>query len=144
MGGQSSSKNVTSTSNVSGQNAISGNNLGTAISGINESTINVTATDHGAIEKSLLFAENAMNGSLSFAGDALDDMSSANSENLQMLAGLAGNQAEQNKQSLDSVMELAKFKQDNGQSKTRQEQLIMLVVIALILGAVAMMALKKR
>ncbi|MEF1183271.1 hypothetical protein [Vibrio sinaloensis] len=85
-----------------------------------------------------------MNGSLSFAGDALDDMSAANSENLQMLAGLAGNQAEQNKQSLDSIMELAKFKQDNGQSETRKEQIIMLVVIALILGAVAMMALKKR
>ncbi|CAK4070789.1 chemotaxis protein [Vibrio sp. MarTm2] len=144
MGGKSSSKNITSTSNVSGQNAISGNNLGTAISGVSDSTITVTATDHGAIEKSLLFAESAMNGSLSFAGDALDDMSAANSENLQMLAGLAGNQAEQNKQSLDSIMELAKFKQDNGQSETRKEQIIMLVVIALILGAVAMMALKKR
>ena len=144
MGGQSSSKNVTSTSNVSGQNAISGNNLGTAISGVSDSNITVTATDHGAIEQSLLFAEKAVNGSLSFAGDALDDMSTANSESLQMLAGLAGNQAAQNKQSLDSVMELAKFKQDNGQSETRKEMLIMLVLVALIMGAVAMMALKKR
>ncbi|ELS8947699.1 chemotaxis protein [Vibrio furnissii] len=133
MGGKSSSSNKTTTTNVSGQNAISGDNLGTAISGVNNSTINVTATDYGAVE-----------GALAFAGDALDDFSSANSENLQTLAGLAGNQAEQNKQNLNAVMELAKFKQDNGASENRQQQIVMFVIIALILGAVAIMALKKR
>ncbi|ELE2164084.1 chemotaxis protein, partial [Vibrio fluvialis] len=59
-------------------------------------------------------------------------------------AGLAGNQAEQNRQNLDAVMELAKFKQDNGASENRQQQIVMFVIIALILGAVAVMALKKR
>ncbi|EMK6668563.1 chemotaxis protein [Vibrio fluvialis] len=144
MGGKSSSSNQTTTTNVSGQNAISGDNLGTAISGVNQSTINVTATDYGAIENAFAFAGDTMEGTLAFAGDALDDISAANSENLQTLAGLAGNQAEQNRQNLDAVMELAKFKQDNGASENRQQQIVMFVIIALILGAVAVMALKKR
>ncbi|EKO3416126.1 chemotaxis protein [Vibrio fluvialis] len=144
MGGKSSSSNQTTTTNVSGQNAISGDNLGTAISGVNQSTINVTATDYGAIENAFAFAGDTMEGALAFAGDALDDISAANSENLQTLAGLAGNQAEQNRQNLDAVMELAKFKQDNGASENRQQQIVMFVIIALILGAVAVMALKKR
>ncbi|MBY7829989.1 chemotaxis protein [Vibrio fluvialis] len=144
MGGKSSSSNQTTTTNVSGQNAISGDNLGTAISGVNQSTINVTATDYGAIESAFAFAGDTLEGALAFAGDALDDISSANSENLQTLAGLAGNQAEQNRQNLDAVMELAKFKQDNGASENRQQQIVMFVIIALILGAVAVMALKKR
>ncbi len=49
MGGKSSSSNKTSTKNTSSQNAISGDNLGVALSGIEGSTINATVTDHGSI-----------------------------------------------------------------------------------------------
>lgn len=133
MGGKSSSKNQTTTTNVSGQNAIQGNNLGTAISGVNNSTITVTATDNGAIE-----------GAFAFAGDALDDLRSGHSESLQMVAGLAGNQAQQNTQNMNTLMELAKFNQDGGASQNKQQQIIMTVIIAVILGAVAIAALKHR
>ncbi len=66
MGGKSSSSNKTSTKNTSSQNAISGDNLGVALSGIEGSTINATVTDHGSVEKSF-----------NFAGDALDESSSS-------------------------------------------------------------------
>lgn len=125
MGGKSSSSNQTTTSNVSGQNAIQGNNLGTALSGINNSTITVTATDYGAIEKSHQLGELSINQMGELSSQALDQMGglskeaiktvSLNSqENLAMLAGLAGNQAAQNTQNLEAMMDLAKFKQDNG------------------------------
>ncbi|WP_050925317.1 hypothetical protein, partial [Vibrio harveyi] len=116
MGGKSSSSNKTSTKNTSSQNAISGDNLGVALSGIEGSTINATVTDHGSIEKSFNFAGDALDESLKLANGALKEYSSSNSENLQMIAGLAGNQAAQNTQNLDKLTELAKFKQDNGQS----------------------------
>ncbi|EHZ7358374.1 chemotaxis protein [Vibrio vulnificus] len=132
MGGKSSSKNTTTTSNNSGQNAISGDNLGTAISGINNSTLNVTATDHGAIEAAGNLAELSMTtmGSLAgdtvksvtdFSKDALKTYSATNSENLSMMAGLAGSQAAQNAENLNAVMELAKFKQDNGANEQRED-----------------------
>ncbi len=54
MGGKSSSSNKTSTKNTSSQNAISGDNLGVALSGIEGSTINATVTPTTAALKSRL------------------------------------------------------------------------------------------
>ncbi|QIA63336.1 chemotaxis protein [Vibrio astriarenae] len=53
MGGKSSSSSSNQTTNVSGQTAISGDNLGTNLSGVNNSEINITATDHGAVKGAL-------------------------------------------------------------------------------------------
>ncbi|BDU42896.1 chemotaxis protein [Vibrio nigripulchritudo] len=92
---KSSSSNKTTTTNTSGQNAIDGDNLGTAISGVNNSTVMVTATDHGAVAGALEmaehgfdvvgeavgdtldFADSAMNNSLDFAANAFDTSVSA-------------------------------------------------------------------
>ncbi|MGF1748238.1 chemotaxis protein [Vibrio cionasavignyae] len=153
MGGSSSSKSSSNTTNVSGQNAISGDNLGTAISGVNNSTISVTATDYGAIDKSYEFAGQALDETMDFAGqalgesmgfaeNALDEFSSANSENLQMLAGLSGSQAEQNTENISAMMELAKFNKDGGQSKLSQQQLILMAVVIVVIGLIAYKAVK--
>ncbi|SEG21378.1 chemotaxis protein [Vibrio hangzhouensis] len=171
MGGSSSSSSSSNTTNVSGQNAIEGDNLGTAISGVNNSTINVTATDHGAVEKSfemgekaLSFADNALDETLGFADgvfddalgavaansektimfaeNALDEFSATNSENLQMVAGLAGNQAAQNSKNLNAMMELAKFNKDGGQSQLNKQQLILVGIIIVVMGVVAAKAVK--
>ncbi|MBO0165557.1 chemotaxis protein, partial [Vibrio alginolyticus] len=144
---KSKSSNTSNTTNVSGQNAISGDNLGVAISGVNNSTINTTMTDHGAVnaamelgEQAFEFggemlnsnerisleamdtthdiAETAIDEVADFAGDSLATYASTNSENLDMLAGLAGNQAAQNSKNLQAMMDLAKFKQDGGQVET--------------------------
>ncbi|MDN3697780.1 chemotaxis protein [Vibrio cortegadensis] len=138
MGGKSKSSNKTQTTNVSGQNAISGDNLGTAISGVNDSTINVTATDHGAIQA----AENMHEINTDFASGVLEEYSSSNSENLQMMAGLAGNQATQNTKNINAMMELAKFNKDGGQSKQNSMNLYLMMFVAAVLGFVTYKAVK--
>ncbi|MDW2007878.1 chemotaxis protein, partial [Vibrio sp. 431] len=157
--------NTSNTTNVSGQNAISGDNLGVAISGVNNSTINTTMTDHGAVnaamelgEQAFEFggemlnsnerisleamdtthdiAETAIDEVADFAGDSLATYASTNSENLDMLAGLAGNQAAQNSKNLQAMMDLAKFKQDGGQVETSKMMVVLAIVLVLVLGYV--------
>ncbi|EOX3981538.1 chemotaxis protein [Vibrio alginolyticus] len=162
---KSKSSNTSNTTNVSGQNAISGDNLGVAISGVNNSTINTTMTDHGAVnaamelgEQAFEFggemlnsnerisleamdtthdiAETAIDEVADFAGDSLATYASTNSENLDMLAGLAGNQAAQNSKNLKAMMDLAKFKQDGGQVETSKMMVVLAIVLVLVLGYV--------
>ncbi|MCR9323961.1 chemotaxis protein [Vibrio alginolyticus] len=162
---KSKSSNTSNTTNVSGQNAISGDNLGVAISGVNNSTINTTMTDHGAVnaamelgEQAFEFggemlnsnerisleamdtthdiAETAIDEVTDFAGDSLATYASTNSENLDMLAGLAGNQAAQNSKNLQAMMDLAKFKQDGGQVETSKMMVVLAIVLVLVLGYV--------
>lgn len=71
MGGGKTNSNTnttTTTTNTSGSNAAQGDNLGTMISGVNNSTINTTVTDHGAVS-----------GSLNFAGDVVESALESNS-----------------------------------------------------------------
>ncbi|MDW1848984.1 chemotaxis protein [Vibrio sp. Vb0888] len=162
---KSKSSNTSNTTNFSGQNAISGDNLGVAISGVNNSTINTTMTDHGAVnaamelgEQAFEFggemlnsnerisleamdtthdiAETAIDEVADFAGDSLATYASTNSENLDMLAGLAGNQAAQNSKNLQAMMDLAKFKQDGGQVETSKMMVVLAIVLVLVLGYV--------
>ncbi|HHX8360946.1 TPA: chemotaxis protein [Vibrio alginolyticus] len=162
---KSKSSNTSNTTNVSGQNAISGDNLGVAISGVNNSTINTTMTDHGAVnaamelgEQAFEFggemlnsnerisleamdtthdiAETAIDEVADFAGDSLATYASTNSENLDMLAGLAGNQAAQNSKNLQAMMDLAKFKHDGGQVETSKMMVVLAIVLVLVLGYV--------
>ncbi|WP_203345438.1 chemotaxis protein [Vibrio alginolyticus] len=162
---KSKSSNTSNTTNVSGQNAISGDNLGVAISGVNNSTINTTMTDHGAVnaamelgEQAFEFggemlnsnerisleamdtthdiAETAIDEVADFTGDSLATYASTNSENLDMLAGLAGNQAAQNSKNLQAMMDLAKFKQDGGQVETSKMMVVLAIVLVLVLGYV--------
>jgi hypothetical protein len=76
MGGGGKSSSSTSNTNTSGQNAIQGDNLGTAISGVNGSTINVQSTDHGAIEKAAQLGELAM----TTLGNATENVVDKNAE----------------------------------------------------------------
>ncbi|HHC6632341.1 chemotaxis protein [Vibrio parahaemolyticus] len=162
---KSKSSNTSNTTNVSGQNAISGDNLGVAISGVNNSTINTTMTDHGAVNAAMKLgeqafefggemlnsnerisleamdtthdiAETAIDEVADFAGDSLATYASTNSENLDMLAGLAGSQAAQNSKNLQAMMDLAKFKQDGGQVETSKMMVVLAIVLVLVLGYV--------
>lgn len=144
---KSKSTNNSTTTNTSGQNAIEGDNLGVAISGVNNSTINATLTDHGAIESAFELGGQALDSNerisvrameevSDFAGNSLATYASTNSENLGMLAGLAGNQAAQNSQNLEAMMDLAKFKQDGGQVETSKMMVALAIVLVLMLGFV--------
>lgn len=223
MGGRSKSSNTTTSNNNSGQNAISGDNLGTAISGVTGSTINIEATDHGAVEgalelggelleqngkvvkdslnfadrtvgdslkfgreslkvsetalkegvrfgetaleegfrfgdtalkesldtvnstvnSSLKLVENNARDSLKFANATLEEYSEANSENLQLMAGLSGSQAKQNADSLNKIMELAKFNKDGGQNQGFKYQVVLLGVVIVVMAIVAIAASRK-
>ncbi|NAW87159.1 chemotaxis protein [Photobacterium halotolerans] len=155
--GKSKSKSAQNTTNVSGQNAIQGDNLGVAISGINNSTVNATMTDHGAIkaatelaensvesafdfgESALGFGEAALDSNTDIAKTAMNKLSESNGENLQMLAGLAGNQAEQNTKNLSTMMELAKLQTDGGQTEVAGDMKTVAIVASI--AGLAMMAL---
>lgn len=247
MGGKSKSNSSTTNNNVSGQTGIDGDNLGVALSGINNSPVNITATDHGAVqggfniaEQALLMGGEMMAGvagamgeassqamgvasqgldlagelserSMSFASDGMaqafglaGEMVSSNQAfanqvlagnaqladramnnnavfanqvlagnaqlseramlntnafaieslknnalladrmvdryaddvgaNRQLMAGLAGNQAAQNSENLNTLMDLAKHKQDGGASVQSKQQLIAFVAIIAVVG----------
>ncbi|MBE4469032.1 hypothetical protein HJ009_07215 [Vibrio parahaemolyticus] len=130
----------------------------TIISGVNNSTINTTMTDHGAVTAAMELggemlnsnerisleamdtthdiAETAIDEVVDFAGNSLATYASTNSENLDMLAGLAGSQAAQNSKNLEAMMDLAKFKQDGGQVETSKMMVVLAIVLVLVLGYV--------
>ncbi|WP_238132277.1 chemotaxis protein [Vibrio cincinnatiensis] len=125
MGGKSKSSSNTTNNNTSGQLGIEGDNLGVALTGVANSSVNITATDHGAVDAAFSMGgemieamENVSQNTFAFTDRTLERYSASNSENLQMLAGLAGNQAAQNAENLGAVMELAKFKQDGGPKRS--------------------------
>lgn len=167
-GGKSSSKNTTTSTNVSGQNAIQGDNLGVTISGVNDSNIDVTMTDHGAMERAAELGElaltsnvkalgiaadlgsNAIDANKDIASDAIalsrdttKLVSNSHSENLQYVAGLAGNQAKQNTDNLETLKELAEMKIDGGQVATSKQMTIVVSVVAFLLIVAFMMRGKK-
>ncbi|MEZ9063858.1 MULTISPECIES: hypothetical protein [unclassified Vibrio] len=79
MGGRSSSKSdaktVTTTTNKSNSQVIGGDNNGFALSGIENSDINLSMTDHGAMAVAGKTAEEAFNfgtDALDFASDTVD------------------------------------------------------------------------
>lgn len=87
-GGHTESSNKTTNTNTSGSSAISGDNLGTVLAGVNVakgSSLNITATDHGAVKSAgdiakaaLLTNTSAIKEASNLGSKAID----ANSETL--------------------------------------------------------------
>lgn len=155
--GKSKSKSSQNSTNVSGSNAINGDNLGVSLSGVNNSDVNVTMTDHGAIEKAAELGELALSSNVDVSKAALDsntevskaafdlgehaidEVSEAHGENLQMLAGLAGNQAAQNSENLQAIKDLAEMNTDGGQVATTKQ---MTITVGLVMVFLSIMAFK--
>lgn len=76
-GGKSSSKTSNNTTNVSGQNAIQGDNLGVTVSGINNSHLNLTTTDHGAVNGALEYGKTLTQRANSMFSESLDSLESS-------------------------------------------------------------------
>lgn len=92
-GGSSSSKNTTESTNTSGQNAISGDNLGVTIAGVNDSNIDVTMTDHGAMERAAELGELAL---------------TSNVQALEVAAGLGSDAIDANKDIASDAIALSR------------------------------------
>lgn len=70
-GGESSSNSNTTTTNVSGQNGISGDNLGVSMAGVNNSDVSISMTDHGAVAAAAEMADVAFGAAESIGVEAL-------------------------------------------------------------------------
>lgn len=146
MGGSSSSSATKNyNTNVSGQNAIQGDNLGVAISGVNDSTIHATVTDHDSVNRSFDFAEESLNAVTEAQQDAMQAQAVQSSESMQMLQGLAGNQAEQNAKSIKALKELAEKKRDqeSGGNESEQKTYLWIVTLSVVgMSAVTFFAVR--
>ena len=144
-GGSSSSTNNTQTTSISGQNGIQGDNLGVTVAGVNNSKLDITMTDHGAIEKASEMAELTMttlgdgveaviDSNTDVTTHAMDSVERASSVNAQHLAAVASSAATQHSKSLDTVAQLATTQADGGQIETTQQ---VVKAIAIVVGGVA-------
>lgn len=147
MGGHSKSSNSTSntsttnttSTNVQGTNGISGDNEGVALSGVNNSKINITASDHNAIQKAADIAELSINKNSDNFKEGLKTLARSNDhssdnygKSLNMMAGLTGSQAAQNAKNLKALKELATLKIDGGQTATTKEMSKVIIIIAVL------------
>ena len=87
-GGSTQSTNKTTNTNTSGSSAISGDNLGTVLTGVNiakGSSLNITATDHGAVKSAGDIAKAALLSNTAAMKEASDLGSKAIDANTETL-----------------------------------------------------------
>ena len=154
-GGSSSSRSSTQNTNVNGTSAISGDNLGVVLSGINGSSINVTATDHGATKAAENIAKAAMasnteaiksnerviDKSFDFGEKSLNAVSKTNSEAIDAMKVLAAQSSENTRTAL-KVAQMAKTHEQTG-TAPQMTKIALGVTAALGVGMVALAWSKK-
>ncbi|MDF2185460.1 hypothetical protein O1O06_11870 [Grimontia hollisae] len=74
MGGKSSSSNTTHTTNVvtSGQSHVDGDNTGVILSGVNNSRVSLSVTDHGAVSAALKAMSETAADAFGLGRDAIE------------------------------------------------------------------------
>jgi len=111
-GGSSSSKNTTQTTNTNGTSAVSGDNLGVIISGVNGNIGNITMTDHGATKAAEGIAKSAI---------------ASNAEAMRQAGNLGAEALKANERAVDKALEFGEKSFDFGEksldavSKTNSE-----------------------
>ena len=146
MGGDSASSNTNTTvnTNTSGSNAAQGDNLGSMISGVNDSTINSTTTDHGAVEGSLDLAGDVIESMTNVVGGALENNSNIFENALDSVNAGAGQAASNAKDTLSFASELAKSAMTDNQSETNQQMIKIVLGISSIVGLVLIVKFWKK
>lgn len=156
-GGSSSSSNTTQNTNVNGTNAVSGDNLGVLVSGVNGSTINVTATDHGAVkaaahlsEKALAANQESVREAFSFGEKSLDkafdfgekslDAVSSNSKNAIDAVKTMATQSNENARAALTMAENAKTYEQTGNATITNK--LVFAVSALLISGIAIVAIR--
>lgn len=165
-GGSSSSENKTQTTNTNGTSAVSGDNLGVMISGVNGNIGSVTMTDHGSTKaaeniakeaiasnteamkqagnlgsEALKANEKAVEHSLNFGEKSLDAVSKTNSEAIEAVKALAAQSSENTRTAL-KVAEMAKTHEQTG-TAPQMTKVALGVSGALAVGMVALAWSKK-
>ncbi|MFA0408091.1 hypothetical protein AB4505_07875 [Vibrio splendidus] len=140
MGGKSSSKSdaktVTTTTNKSNSQGIGGDNNGFALSGIENSDINLSMTDHGAMAvagrtaeeafkfgtDALDFSADTVDASLGFGESALDANANLSEHAIDSIKSMAGQQTETTKAAL-AIAGAAKAREQTGENESNNELL---------------------
>ena len=151
MGGdsKSSTSNYTENTNTSGSVGVSGDNTGTVISGVNNSTINTTVTDHGAINAAGSAINNALeameninkssiDGIVEPNKDALDVVSSTN-DNLSDLAMQSASNAKETMNFASGMLDTALTKIENsatGGESGRTKAMVAVVLFLSVAGGI--------
>jgi len=155
MGGKSSSSNqttnvtntTTTTTNTNGTSGISGDNNGAVVAGANNSKINITTTDHGAVKA----AAAVVDESLKTIGSSFGDMVKGNSDTTkEALDNMRLNSADtvsavramatQSQQTAKEALLLADNVSERGQigDSGEMSKVAIAVTIAMGVGAVAL------
>ncbi|MEZ8744160.1 hypothetical protein AB4189_12005 [Vibrio sp. 10N.286.49.E1] len=168
MGGKSSSKSdsqtTTTTTNKSNSQGIGGDNNGFALSGIENSDINLSMTDHGAmavagetaeeafnfgnnaldfasdnVDASFQFGESALDGAFSFGENALNANTDLSAHAIDSIKSMAGQQTETTKAAL-AIAGAAKAREQTGENESNNELLKNVSLIVGILVSLLTMA----
>lgn len=124
MGGKSSSSSNTTTTNTSGSVAAQGDNNGVMISGVNDSTIDLTLSDYGAIEGALGLAEEVISQSSATSQHAVDAITSmAGQQNATTQAAIA-------------MANDAKAREQTGENESNNE-VMRVLIIGFVITAIA-------
>ncbi|EHY1015185.1 hypothetical protein K2C01_003863 [Vibrio vulnificus] len=144
MGGDSASSNTTT--NTSSSVGVSGDNNGTVISGVNNSTINTTVTDHGAIEGAFDTVNSALDKVLASQNNTIDktmDVVTSSNNNLKDLAMQSASNAKDTLSFAngltDNVLEKMESAMTGGQSTQTQSLTKVVVVLVVVGGLVGLM-----
>ncbi|MEZ8619093.1 hypothetical protein AB6D33_24915 [Vibrio splendidus] len=167
MGGRSSSKSnaktITTTTNKSNSQGIGGDNNGFALSGIENSDINLSMTDHGAmavagqtaeeafnfgnntldfasdtVDTSFNFGESALDEALSFGESAIGANTNLSEHAIDSIKSMAGQQTETTKAAI-TMANASKAREQTGENESNNELLKNVSLIVGILGTLITM-----
>ena len=162
MGGRSSSKsrqsNTTTTTNTSSSAAVGGDNTGVMMSGVSDSDINLTMTDHGAmaiagrtaeeafdlgtqalrvnqsvVGDSLRVVDNTIDEAFGFGSSALEEQSEVSQYAIDSIKSMAGQQTETTKAAI-ALANNAKAREQTGTNESDNSTLKKLSLILGIIG----------
>lgn len=175
MGGKSKSNSNTTTTttstNTSGSAAVSGDNLGVMISGVNDADINLAITDHGAmaiagemaeeafdfgntalsnnqkvVNDSLTFAEDTLSDAFNFGAQAINVNKDTSQHAINAITSMAGQQSETTKAAI-AMANSAKAREQTGDNESNNELLknisLMVGILGTLITIVYLMAGKK-
>ncbi|PME33502.1 hypothetical protein BCV39_18820 [Vibrio sp. 10N.286.55.E10] len=164
MGGRSSSRSrqssTTTTTNTSSSAAVGGDNTGVMMSGVSDSDINLTMTDHGAmaiagrtaeeafdfgtqalrvnesvVGDSLNMVDNTVDEAFGFGASALEEQSEVSQYAIDSIKSMAGQQTETTKAAI-ALADGAKSREQTGTSESDNSMLKKLSLTMGIIGTI--------
>ena len=137
-GGSSRSSNTTINKNNSTSTALSGDNLGVLLSGVSDSTVNIEATDHGAMKEAAEISKKALDSgvavmdsasklgmeSVRASGEVSKYAMAANGESLKNALNFSEKALESNRKNNSETMALMRNLSDQSSASSREAMVL--------------------